>query len=148
MTVLPLSKPGRLPLNYPSVQVHRDTVLDYEFNPFNPYLLATGGEDCHIKLTTIPEHGPTANITEATGDLEGHERKINILHWHPTANNILGSASADLTVRVWDAGTGQNALTFQDFGDVVQSFDWNPVSTQYIHTYTSLKPHLSSFPTS
>ena len=125
MYVIPLSKTGRLPLQYPSLQVHKDAVLDFDFSPFNPHLLATGGEDCHVKLSTIPDAGLTHNITEATSDLDGHERKINILHFHPTADNILASASADLSLRVWDLSTSQQVLSYTDFGDHAQSFDWN-----------------------
>ena len=74
-------------------------MLDFEFNPFNSNLLATGGEDCHIKVSHIPDDGLKAAQTDFLVDLEGHERKINVLHFHPTANNILASASADLTLK-------------------------------------------------
>ena len=124
--MIPLSKTGRLPLQYPSLQVHRDTVLDFDFSPFNSNLLATGGEDCHIKLSNIPDGGLTSNLTESVADFDGHERKVNILHWHPTADGVLASASADLSLRVWDVTKQQQALSFTEFGDVVQSFDWNP----------------------
>lgn len=55
VVVYPLNKPGRLPHNVPSLQVHKDAVLDFDFNPFNDNLLATGGEDCHIKVRHIPD---------------------------------------------------------------------------------------------
>ena len=126
MYVIPLSKTGRLPLQYPSVQVHKDAVLDFDFSPFNPNVLATGGEDCHIKLSHIPDGGLSSNLLEASGELDGHERKINILHFHPTAENILASASADLSLRVWDVSRQSQVLSFSEFGDVVQSFDWSP----------------------
>lgn len=123
--VIDYSKPGRLPINSPSLQVHKDAVLDFEFSPFNDNLLATAGEDLHIKLTLIPDGGLTSIITEANADLEGHDRKINLLHFHPTANNILGSASADLSLRVWDVEKQQECFSYTDVADVVQSFDWN-----------------------
>jgi len=125
VVVHPLAKAGRLPHNVPSLTVHKDAVLDFEFSPFNPYLLATGGEDCHLKVSAIPEEGLKANLSEAAADLEGHERKINIIHWHPTANNVLASASADLSVRIWDVEKQAQINLNADFGDVVQSFDWN-----------------------
>jgi len=124
VVVYPLNKPGRLPHNVPTLQVHKDAVLDFEFHPFNSNLLATGGEDCHIKVSQIPDEGLKAPQTEFLVDLEGHERKINVLHFHPTANNILASASADLTLKVWDIEKQSNLYTFSDFGDVCQSFDW------------------------
>lgn len=121
-----IDKPGRNPNNAPSLQVHKDQVLDFEFSPFIPTLIATAGEDLHVKVTNIPEQGLTANITSAAADLDGHERKVNTLHFHPTANNILASASSDLTIKIWDIEKQTNVLTYNDFGDVIHSFDFNP----------------------
>ena len=137
--VIPLTKTGRLPLQYPSLQVHKDAVLDFDFSPFNPNLLATGGEDCHVKVSTIPDGGLTSNLTEATGSFDGHERKINILHFHPTAENILASASADLSLRVWDIAAGQQVLSYTDFTDHAQSFDWNPDGSLMVATAKDLQ---------
>jgi len=137
--VLPLNKPGRMPLSTPSLQVHRDTVLDFDFSPFNANLLATGGEDTKLKISQIPDGGLTANMTEAVAEFDGHERKINIIHWHPTASNILATASADLSLRVWDVETQSQALSFNDFGDVCQSFDWNPEGSMIVTTSKDLK---------
>lgn len=136
--VWPLNKPGRLPHNVPSLQVHKDAVLDYQFNPFNDNLLATGGEDCHVKVSQIPDDGIKVNITEAAANLEGHERKINVLHWNPAASNILASASADLTLKIWDIEKQACLNTFADFGDVCQSFDWNPDGSQITTTCKDL----------
>jgi coronin-1B/1C/6 len=91
-----------------------------------PNLLATGGEDLVVKVSQIPDEGLKAHQSEALVTLEGHERKVNILHFHPTANNILGSSSSDLTIKVWDIEKQTQVLNFNDFTDHVHSFDWNP----------------------
>lgn len=75
-------------------------MLEFDFNPFNDNLLATGGEDCHVKVSQIPDEIIKQNITESLVDLEGHERKINVLHFNPAASNVLASASADLTLKI------------------------------------------------
>jgi len=126
VVVWPVSKTGRLPLQVPMLTVHKDQVLDYDFNPFLPNLLATGGEDLVVKVSQIPDGGLTSHITDSVVTLEGHERKVNVLHFHPTANNILASASADLSLRIWDIEKQAQVLCNNDFGDVVHSFDWNP----------------------
>jgi len=138
VVVWPINKPGRLPHNVPSLQVHKDQVLDFDFNPFNDNLLATGGEDCHIKVSQIPDDGIKQNITEAVANLEGHERKINILHWNPAAQNVLGSASADLSLKIWDVEKQACLSSFNEFGDVCQSFDWNPDGSQVVTTAKDL----------
>lgn len=134
VVVMPLNKPGRLPHNVPSLQVHKDSVLDFAFNPFNDNLLATGGEDCHVKVSQIPDDGLKANITESLSVMEGHERKITVLHWNPVASNVLASASADLTLRIWDIEKQAEIAQFSDFGDVCQSFDWSPDGSQLTTT--------------
>jgi len=138
VVVWPLNKPGRLAHNVPSLQVHKDAVLDFEFHPFNDNLLATGGEDCHIKISQIPDEGIKQNILEALASCDGHERKINVLHWNPAANNILGSASADLTLKIWDIEKQTCVNNFTDFGDVCQSFDWSPDGSQITTTCKDL----------
>ena len=125
VVVWSLSNPGRLPVSTPALMVHRDAVLDFEFSPFNSSLLATSSEDAHIKISAIPEGGLKANLTESVADLEGHERKVNIVRWHPTASNILGSASFDLTLKVWDVERQLAAHTVSDHTDTIFSFDWN-----------------------
>lgn len=77
-------------------------------------------------MSNIPDGGLTANQSDALCTLEGHERKVTILHFHPTANNILATASADLSIKVWDIEKQQQVLSHGDFGDIVHSFDWNP----------------------
>ena len=55
--------------------------------------------------------------------LSGHNKKINFLHWHPTANNILGSAAYDNSVRIWDIEKSNCVFTLET-GESPQ-FEWN-----------------------
>ena len=50
----------------------------------------------------IPPDGLTETITEPLVDLHGHGRKVTLLRFHPTANNVFGSVSGDFSVKVWD----------------------------------------------
>lgn len=55
-----------------------------------------------MKVSLIPQGGLVANQDQFVADLRGHEKKLAYVHFNPVASNILGSASYDLTVRVWD----------------------------------------------
>ena len=44
----------------------------------------------------------TKNITEPLVDMRGHGRKVTLLRFNPTANNVLASCSGDMTVKIWD----------------------------------------------
>jgi len=137
--VHPLDKPGRMSINAPKILVHKGTVLDMEFHPFIPTLIATGSDDTHIKITQFPEAGLTDNISAAVASLEGHEKKVNFVHFHPTANGILASAASDNTLRVWDIEKSSQALLYKDFTDYVQSFDWNTDGSMIATTSRDLK---------
>lgn len=41
-------------------------------------------------------------MTKSLISFLGHTHRVTIVKFHPTANNILVSASLDFTIRVWD----------------------------------------------
>ena len=51
-----------------------------------------------MKVWVIPDGGLTENLNESTVDLAGHQRRVGVLQWHPTAENILASAGFDYMV--------------------------------------------------
>lgn len=58
-------------------------------------------------------------------------RKVGQVVFHPTASNLLTSASGDHLVRLWDIEKGQEsaAVTLTGHKDSIQSLAWNPVGT-------------------
>lgn len=126
--VHPLDKPGRLmsgseaPL-YPG---HTGPVLDTDWNPFNENVLASAGEDGRILIWNIPDN-PESQVGERmpAGELQGHDRRIIDLAWHPAAENVLASGSHDLTVRLWDVVKGLEKATMAGHSDVVLDQNWS-----------------------
>lgn len=51
-----------------------------------------------IKIWDIPRHLLTKNITNPKKELLGHVRRVGLIEWHPTANNILFSSGYDYKV--------------------------------------------------
>lgn len=45
--------------------------------------------------------------------------------FHPTAENILASAGADLRLKVWDVEHGQEAFEMRVHGEVMQCITWS-----------------------
>lgn len=131
--IIPYTQTGRLKSDAPKLQVHKAAVLDFDFNPFMSNLIATGGEDLAIKVTAFPDGGLTENITEAAATLEGHQKKVTLVKFHPTASNVLGSVSADNTLKIWDAEAQNLALSYDAHTSSIHSFEWN-ASGQYIAT--------------
>lgn len=116
---------GRVGSNVAKVSVHKGKVLDVQFSPVNYSLLATASEDCHLAVTQIPEGGVKEHIRKPLVDLSGHQKKVTNLRWHPVANNVLASGSADHVVRVWDIATQQSKLAFEDCKEVIHDISWN-----------------------
>jgi len=45
-----------------------------------------------VKVWQIPDGGLTVNLEEPVADLVAHQRRVGLVVWHPTAQNILLSA--------------------------------------------------------
>lgn len=51
--------------------------------------------------------------------------KIGQVMFHPTASNVLLSASTDLTVKIWDIEKGQERQEITGHTEIIQSLSWN-----------------------
>jgi WD40 repeat protein len=55
----------------------------------------------------------------------GHAKAVEAVAWSPDGRRI-ASASADKTVQVWDASTGNSLLTYRGHADGVTTVAWSP----------------------
>lgn len=51
-----------------------------------------------VKVWEIPLHGLVKNLTTPWKELQGHRRRVGLIEWHPTANNVLFSTGYDYQV--------------------------------------------------
>uniref|UniRef100_A0A669B7P1 Coronin n=1 Tax=Oreochromis niloticus TaxID=8128 RepID=A0A669B7P1_ORENI len=96
--VLPIHHTGRVDPQHPRVCGHSGRVLDVKWNPFDDYCIASCSEDCTVKIWDIPICGVQQNLTKARKTLIGHSRRVGLIEWHPTAENLLLSAAYDYKV--------------------------------------------------
>lgn len=116
---------GRIEVSAPKINVHKSKVVDLDFSPFVDTLLATASEDGTVKLTQLPVGGLTADISQAAQTLEGHQKKLSLLRWHPTATNVLSSCAYDNAVKVWDVEKGKEIASIEEHPDFPISMEWN-----------------------
>lgn len=76
----------------PLVVGHRAAVLDIQWCPHDDDIIASGSEDCTIKIWQIPDGGLLRNLEEPVVDLVAHQRRVGLVVWHPTVHHILLSA--------------------------------------------------------
>lgn len=138
-------RPGRfLQGQTPILTGHRGAILDFEWNPFDDNMLATASEDTTIKIYSIPEDWEPINerggstkgpdIEESVVDLVGHQKKVNLLRYHPTASNVIASTSSDYTVKLWDIEAGQELSTFEGCPDLCHDIVWDYKGNNYATT--------------
>lgn len=103
---------------------HTAPVLDIAWCPHNDNVIASSSEDCTVMVSgggtqgwgsfstgpdiwnpqvslapslqvwEIPDGGLTLPLREPVVTLEGHTKRVGIVAWHPTAQNVLLSAGA------------------------------------------------------
>ena len=64
--------------------------------------------------------------------LRNQLRKVGVVSFHPTADNILASVSADST-KIWDLVNGKDVLTLKS-PDMVQSLSFNREGSMLVQT--------------
>lgn len=101
---------GRIAADHPLVGGHKGPVLDIAWCPHNDNVIASGSEDCVVKVWHIPDHGLIKTLTEPIVDLVYHQRRVGLVLWHPTALNVLLTAGSDNQVVIWNVG--ENPVLF------------------------------------
>jgi len=84
-----IGQTGRVDRDSPLVVGHRAAVLDIQWCPHDDDIIASGSEDCTIKIWQIPEGGLLRNLEEPVVELVAHQRRVGLVIWHPTVHNIL-----------------------------------------------------------
>ncbi|KAI1883618.1 hypothetical protein AGOR_G00233420 [Albula goreensis] len=128
--VISIHHTGKVDPHHPRVCGHRGYVLDIKWNPFNDFCIASCSEDTTVKIWDIPKHGVLKDITIPRKELQGHSRRVGLIEWHPTAENVLFSTAYDYKVMVWNLDTPEQVIknpvkTISEHTDLVLSMSFN-----------------------
>ncbi|NXD73449.1 COR2A protein, partial [Eolophus roseicapillus] len=83
-----------------------------------------------VKIWEIPKPLLTKTITSPKKELLGHVRRVGLIEWHPTANNILFSSGYDYKIMIWNLDTTKTVISnpvkiLSPHRDVVLSMSFN-----------------------
>jgi len=82
--------------------------------------LASGSVDQSVRVWAID---PTGRSTGT--ELKGHQDSVDQLRWDPKQPEVLGTASGDKTVRIWDTRSGKCANAIETKGENI-NIRWSP----------------------
>ncbi|XP_037538714.1 coronin-2B-like [Nematolebias whitei] len=81
----------------------RDTSPRFRPSEDRDVLWTKSSPSCsQVKIWDIPASGVKQNVTRPRKTLIGHSRRVAIIEWHPTAENLLLSSAYDYKVLLWD----------------------------------------------
>ncbi|CAF4604443.1 unnamed protein product [Rotaria sp. Silwood1] len=123
--VLLLSEVGRIDVNHPRITGHRGPVVDLKFNPFNDNEIASCSDDGTVKIWSIPNDGLKIDTYQWKIDLHGHQRRVDYIEWHPTAENLILSAGFDYQVILWNVEKAEPIQIYRCHTNAIQSITWN-----------------------
>lgn len=128
VAVLPLDDCGRKSKLMPLLHAHTDTVTDMDFSPFHDGLLATGSQDCLVKIWHIPETGLQESLSNPECIFSHKQRRVETVGFHPTADFLLHSTSYTL-LTLWDIVSEKEIFSNADHMEVIQSVSWKKDGT-------------------
>ncbi|KAF7968728.1 hypothetical protein HWV62_29600 [Athelia sp. TMB] len=140
---VPNEIPYKLPDIIPLARSHTAPVLDTDWSPHNDSVVASGGEDGKVMIWKVEastfegwgQEGWVPTDFDPVARIDASPRKIGQVLFHPSASNVLASASGEHTVKLWDlANTDAPKAVLSGHNDAIQSLAFNPAGTLLVTT--------------
>ncbi|XP_058977707.1 coronin-7 isoform X3 [Musca domestica] len=126
IAIFELSKPGRLPDGVIPSLVNGNNIMDFQWDPFDAKRLAVACDDGMVKFWRIPEGGLSEPTNTPEQELNSHLDKIYFIRFHPLAQDILLTASYDMTIKLWHIPTMEEKCVLTGHTDQIFDFAWSP----------------------
>ncbi|TPX31727.1 hypothetical protein SmJEL517_g05008 [Synchytrium microbalum] len=131
VAIIPLSSTGRL-ASTPTLSLS-SVVIDLDFSPFNHGLLAVGHDDGSVRVFQLPPEGISDNTSSSTTSLPPSQKRVDVVRFHPTASDVLSSAS-NSEISLWNLESTTKRITFDNDGALVNSLSWKDDGSLFVTT--------------
>uniref|UniRef100_A0A1A9W972 Coronin n=1 Tax=Glossina brevipalpis TaxID=37001 RepID=A0A1A9W972_9MUSC len=126
IAIFELNRPGRLPDGVIPSLVNGSNIMDFQWDPFDPKRLAVACDDGIVKLWRIAEGGLTEPTNIPEYELNAHADKIYFIRFHPLAQDVLLTASYDMTIKLWNLRSMTDKCILSGHADQIFDFAWSP----------------------
>jgi coronin-1B/1C/6 len=135
--------PYKLPDIIPLARSHTAPVLDTDWSPHSDEIVASAGEDGKVMLWKVGERvfedwgtdGWVPQDFDPVLRIDASPRKVGQVLWHPTAKNVVASASGDYVVKLWDIAAPEAPKSMlSGHGDSIQSLAFNTTGQLIVTT--------------
>ncbi|XP_037813202.1 coronin-7 isoform X1 [Lucilia sericata] len=126
IAIFELTKPGRLPDGVIPSLVNGSNIMDFQWDPYDAKRLAVACDDGMVKLWRIPEGGLLEPTNAPEQELTAHSDKIYFIRFHPLAQDILLTASYDMSIKLWNLQTMEEKCVLTGHSDQIFDFAWSP----------------------
>ncbi|PPR00247.1 hypothetical protein CVT24_005015 [Panaeolus cyanescens] len=143
--------PHKIPDTVPLARSHTAAVLDTDWSPHNDSIVASGGEDGKLMIWKVEasafegwgQEGWVPQDFDPVLRIDASPRKIGQVLFHPTAANVVASASGEHTVKLWDLANPEDPRSvLSGHGDIIQSMAYNSTGTLLVTTCRDRKLRL------
>ena len=127
LAVFEMAKSGRIPDGVTPAVINTATVMDFTWDPFDNSRLAVTTDDGAINLWKIPAAGLECQVNEPEVRIQAHgSEKVNVIKFHPTAEDIVATAGFDWMVKIWHLSeNSKQALVLEGHTDQIYSLAWS-----------------------
>jgi periodic tryptophan protein 1 len=99
---------------------HEEAVVSMNLNPFNKFILSSGGSDKKVILWDL-------NTQKSTRIIKDHKDKIQSVRFNKCEENVLLTAGFDKSLKIYDLRSESNSINL-NVKEEIESAEWSPLS--------------------
>jgi coronin-1B/1C/6 len=127
IAIIPLTQKGAINPELPLIEFEENIINDFNFHPFNNYLLVSASNDGIIAFWKIPEEGLTENIHIPIKTIKASEKRLLTVDFHNLASDVMLTIDSNKIIKLWDIEKCQDQITLPEIHKaLLTNISWSP----------------------